>query len=106
MLPAEARAELFVVVTLGHPAHPHPLLEWLLAPLTIVARLLQVDLTLLGDSAHKALMALHVPPLCVRVDHSILLPLAQTLILPLLIHLSPVEAVEDGVEHDLRVVAV
>ena len=95
-----------MVVTLGNSAHPHPIPQRLLTSLTIVSGLLQENLPLLGGDADEALVAGHVPPLGVGVDHSVLLPLAQALIFPLLNHLRPVEAVEDGVEHDLGIVTV
>ena len=95
-----------MVIALCHPTHPHPIPEGLLTPFTIVSRFLQENFTFFGGDTNKALVPFHVSSLCVSVNNSILLPLSKALVLPLLEHLGPVEAVEDGVEHDLRVITV
>ena len=85
-----------MIVALSHSAHPHPVSDGLLTPLTIVASFLQEYLALLALHSNKTLIAVHVPPLGVGVDDPVLLPLSQTLVLPLLKHLGPVEAVEES----------
>ena len=95
-----------VVGTLGLSVQGHPILPRLLAPLAVGAGLGDhVGLVVDGD-ADEALVAGHVLALGVRVDEAVLLPLAEAAVLALLVDLGLVGAVEDGVEHDLGVVAV
>ena len=95
-----------MIVALGHAAHPHPISQRLLTSLTIVASLLEEYLPLLPLDPHEALVPVHVPPLGVRVYDPILLPLAQTLVFSLLKHFTSVEAIEDCIKHNLRVVTI
>ena len=95
-----------MIVALGHAAHPHPISQRLLTSLTIVASLLEEYLPLLPLDPHEALVPVHVPPLGVGVDDPILFPLTQTLVFSLLKHFTSVEAIEDCIKHNLRVVTI
>ncbi len=86
----------------------HAVLLRLVAPLAILSGLRDNVVVVVERDADETLLAGYVTTLSVSVDEPglLLLPLAVAEVLPLLVDLAGVLAVEDGVEHDLWVVAV
>merc|ERR1719229_831586 len=98
----------WAAAALGLPVQGHAVLLWLVAALAVGSRLSDDVSVAVDGLSDEALAAGDVAAVRVGVDQPRLglLPLPEAAVLALFKHLRLVVAAVDGVEHDLRVVAV